>query len=322
MNKKFLKHLKIMLGIIIVTYKSYDRIQDYVKEDLLGFISSGKGKLIVVDVGSVYSSAERVAGLLDVKVSNFDEEPVGDVIVLHVEENLGYARANNYGVRYLLKHFPETDAFLFSNEDVRFKSTNVLETLLARLKSLPDAGAIGPDVRDMNGNPQGPAFNYQTIWYMIVNNICEPFFGRSFIKISFASGKKAEELERRSGPACVLSGCFLMVDAKSFLEAGMFDERTFLYWEEEILSRRMEAIGKRFYYEDSVQIEHLVGGSTPQKDRPNTFQLKNTIYGANLYFKYYEKCGFMRLLLLRASNYIRLGLVNLAVLKYKIKHML
>ena len=309
-----------MLGIIIVTYKSYDRIRDYVKEDLLGFVSSGKGKVVVVDVGSEYSSAERIAGLLDVKVSSFDDEPVGDVIVLHVEENLGYARANNYGVRYLLKHFPDTDVFLFSNEDVRFKSPNVLETLLAKLKSQPDAGAIGPDVRDMKGNPQGPAFNYQTIWFMIVNNICEPFLGRGFIKISFASGKTQEELERKSGPACVLSGCFLMVDAKAFLEAGMFDERTFLYWEEEILSRRMEAIGKCFYYEDSVQIEHLVGGSTPMKNRPNTFQLKNTIYGANLYFSEYDKSGILKLLLLKLSNYIRLGLVNLAILKYNIKH--
>ena len=94
-----------MLGIIIVTYKSYDRIRDYVKEDLLGFVSCGKGKVVVVDVGSEYSSAERVAGLLDVKVSSFDEEPAGDVIVLHVKDNLGYARANNYGVRYFLKHF-------------------------------------------------------------------------------------------------------------------------------------------------------------------------------------------------------------------------
>ncbi len=308
-----------MLGIIITTYKSYDRIQDYVKNDLLGFVTSGQGKAVVVDVGSEYSSAERIAGLLDVKVSSFDEEPVGDVIVLHVAENVGYARANNYGVRYLLKHFPETDAFLFSNEDVRFKSPNVLETLLEKLKSLPDAGAIGPDVRDMKGEPQGPAFNYQSVWYTIVKNICEPLFGRGFIKTSFASGKTPEELERKSGPACVLCGCFFMVDAAAFLKAGMFDERTFLYWEEEILSRRFEAIGKRLYYEDSVQVQHYVGGTMPRKDRPNTFQLKNMIFGANLYFTYYDKCGFFKSMFLKLSNNIRLGLVNLAVLKYKIK---
>lgn len=308
-----------MLGIIITTYKSYDRIGDYVKEDLLGFVSSGKGKVVVVDVGSDHSSAERIADLLDVKVSTFDDEPVGDVIVLHVEENLGYARANNHGVRYLLKHFPETEAFLFSNEDVRIKTPNALEILLAKLKSLPNAGAIGPDVRDMKGEPQGPIYNYPNAWFTILNNICEPFCGRNFISISFASGKASQPPERKSGPVCVLTGCFLMVDVNAFLMAGMFDERTFLYWEEEILSKRMESIGKRFYYEDSVLIEHFVGGVMPRKDRPNMLQPRNMTFGANLYYKYYDKCGITKLLLLKFSNNFRLGMVRLAILKNWIK---
>ena len=53
-----------MLGIVIVTYKSYDRIYEYVKEDLLAFVSNGRGKLVIVDVGSDYPSSERIAELL------------------------------------------------------------------------------------------------------------------------------------------------------------------------------------------------------------------------------------------------------------------
>ena len=49
--------------------------------------------------------------------------------MLHVEENLGYARGNNYGVRYIMAHFPEVNMFLFSNDDVRFIKGDVLGTL-------------------------------------------------------------------------------------------------------------------------------------------------------------------------------------------------
>ncbi len=311
-----------MLGIIIVTYKSYNRIRDYVKEDLLGFVSSEQGKIVVVDVGSEYSSTERIANLLDVRVSSFDKEPVGDVIVLHVEENLGYARANNFGVRYLLKYFPKTDTFLFSNEDVRFKSPNVLETLLAKLKSLPETGAIGPEISDMNGHIQGHCYVKPNVWHYIFSNIFEPLFGAGLVNSCLGSPKNSAYHEDKSGYVYSLNGCFFIVKAKDFLEAGMFDERTLLYWEENILASRMAAIGKRQYCESSVQVQHLIGGTMLMKDHPNTFLTKNKIYGALLYFAEYEKVVFYKKLLLKISNGIRLIFVYLAILKYNVKQIL
>ena len=48
-----------MLGIVIVTYKSYDRIKEYVELDLLP--SQLPKKIVVVDVGSDRSSIARIA---------------------------------------------------------------------------------------------------------------------------------------------------------------------------------------------------------------------------------------------------------------------
>jgi len=302
-----------MLGIVIVTYKSYDRIKEYVEKDLLP--CTLPLKVVVVDVGSERSSAERIAASLGVQVSEYDDAPVGDVIVLHVQENLGYARGNNYGARYLLKHFPETEQLLFSNDDVRFIKGPVLERLVETLHGQPDVGAIGPDIVDLKGNHQGPLTAYPTVWNTIVTNFCEPLFGRRFLE----RHSSATLQTRASGVVRVLSGCFLMVDVKAFVEVGMFDERTFLFWEEEILARRMEAIGKSFFYEDNVQIQHLVGASMGQNKGPNLFQLRNMLAGGNLYFRYYDKCGWLAYLLLRFSNGVRRFLVYLALLKYKLK---
>ena len=305
-----------MLGIVIVTYKSYDRIKEYVEKDLLPCTMARK--IVVVDVGSERDSAERIAALLGVKVSGFDDAPSGDVIVLHVQENLGYARDNNYGARYLLKHFPETEQLLFSNDDVRFIQGPVLETLVARLRELPDVGAIGPDIVDLQGNYQGPLYKHPTVWQTIGGNICEPLCGRRRSDRIF----KPMPAERKAGAVAICSGCFLMVSAADFVRVGMFDERTFLFWEEEILSKRLEAIGKHFYYEESVQIQHLVGASMKQNKGPNMIQLKNMLAGGNLYFRYYDRCSWSAYLLLRLSNGMRLLLVYLALLKYRVKTFL
>ena len=305
-----------MLGIVIVTFKSYDRIKEYVEKDLLP--SALPRKSVVVDVGSERASAERIAALLGVKVSEFDDAPTGDVVVLHVQENLGYARGNNHGARYLLKHFPETEQILFSNDDVRFIKGPVLETLVERLRVLSNIGAIGPDIVDLQGNHQGPLFKHPTIWQTIGGNVCEPLLGRQRSDRLF----KPMPLKRETGMVAICSGCFLMVSTADFVRVGMFDERTFLFWEEEILSKRLEAIGKCFYFEDSVQIQHLVGASMKQNKGPNLLLLKNMLAGGNLYYRYYDKCGWPAYLLLRLSNGVRLCLVYLALLKYRLKRYL
>ena len=308
----------MMLGIVIVTYKSYDRIRDYVELDLLP--AKLTKRIVVVDVGSERSSAERIASLLGVKVREADAtpEPNEEIMVLHLQENLGYARGNNYGARYLLRHFPEIDQLLFSNDDVRFLKGPVLETLTERMKSMPDVGVIGPDVIDLKGKHQGPLVAHPTIWQTILINLLEPLFGRGFVDKRYRSAM----LNRVSGRVSILSGCFLLADAKAFLQAGMFDERTFLFWEEELLAKRMEAIGKSFYYEDGVRIQHLVGASLKQGKGPNLLQLKCMLAGGNLYFRHYDRCGLPVYLLLRFSNAVRTALVYLALLKFKLKSRL
>ena len=54
---------------------------------------------------------------------------------------------------------------------------------------------------------------------------------------------------------------FLMVEAEAFFRAGMFDENTFLYAEENILSERLGTIGKGCWFNPSVQVVHEHGST-------------------------------------------------------------
>ena len=110
----------------------------------------------------------------------------------------------------------------------------------------------------------------------------------------------------------------MLIKKDDFLGCGKFDERTFLYREEAILSERLRAIGKRMYYDDSVTIRHFVGNTTSKK-APNLLLLECELFGQRLYFGEYAKSSVVMMGLLLVSQWIRLALVKLAILKRKLR---
>ena len=54
----------------------------------------------------------------------------------------------------------------------------------------------------------------------------------------------------------VVSGCFFMVDSEALEKVDYFDETTFLYYEEQILSKKMKNINKKECIDNRVKIIH------------------------------------------------------------------
>ena len=61
-----------------------------------------------------------------------------------------------------------------------------------------------------------------------------------------------------------VSGAFMMTKISLFKQVGMFDENTFLYNEEDILSERGRIKGLKFYFSATVTVIHERGGTTSQ----------------------------------------------------------
>ena len=57
-------------------------------------------------------------------------------------------------------------------------------------------------------------------------------------------------------------GSFFMVPSQAFIDAGMFDTSTFLYYEESILTEKMLLIGKKVYYYPKASVIHEHGTTT------------------------------------------------------------
>ncbi len=304
-----------MTGIIVLVYKSYEQVLRYVREELSKV--GCEHRVVIVDVGSPLASAERIATALGTTVTAV-EVPAVDrncgLFVLHSPDNLGYARGNNLGAQFLLRHFPATDKLLFSNDDIEFITPDVVERLGAKLDAMPEVGCIGPRVIDLNGNDQFPAYVAVSISRAIKVNALIALVGNNFLIPPCAADQP-----RQDGYSYIVGGCFHLLRAADFVAAGMFDPRTFLYYEEEILSEKLRRLGKKAYYFADVSIRHFVGKTTSQHVT-NLGLVKTHLAGQWLYYRDYRCASRPALAALKLSAWLRLFLVYLADRKNALKH--
>ena len=249
-----------MVGIVIVSYRSDDLTVRFVREDLSRI--SVPYRVVVVDNGETGSSALQ--------------EKLPEVTVL-VSENRGYASACNLGAEWLRDQV-HPESVLFCNNDLRFLSDRVVETLCETLSAHPEVGAIGPCIVGPDGRRQSPE-PYRGLWNRYVwMYVLTPFLSRDrkTRKFQLDYAEKASE-----GYHYKLMGSFLMVRAEAFFEAGCFDERTFLYAEEPILSERLSRIGKRCWFCPSVTVVHDHGaviGSSFKRKETDWMQFRSMAY--------------------------------------------
>ena len=259
-----------MIGVVIVNYKSDALTRRFVSEEVSKI--SLPHRTVIVDVGGT-----------------LDEVPDATVIK---EDNKGFAHACNAGALYLKG---EVSSILFTNNDVKLTSTNVVEALEETLRRHQEAGAVGPEILGPDGHRQGPA-QYMGMWTRFVwMYLLTPFVSKERKRELFHiyEGDAAEE-----GAYHFISASFMLADAEAFFRSGMFDENTFLYAEENILSERMSEIGKCLYFNPSVSVFHEKGTTVRANYdtwRQAILQLRSMAY----YYREYR--GYSRLSCFLAS---------------------
>lgn len=251
-----------MIGIVIVSYRSDDRTVSFVR-DQLSRVSEPK-RIVVVDNGATAQEAAALAARIP------------EAVVIPAD-NRGFAVGNNLGARYL-EETVHPGHILFTNNDIEFPEDGVVEALVRALEAHPEAGAVGPAVLGLDGKRQGPE-PYQGLWKRYVwMYLCTPFLKPSAKRRIFDLDYPENASE---GPHYKLSGSFLLVRTADFLQAGGFDEETFLYAEENILSDRFARLGKVFYFVPSVSVLHRHGetiGASYDADRRALLQFDSMGY--------------------------------------------
>ena len=221
--------------LIILNYKDSARTLE-----LLNKVRSYNvlDNIVIVDNASGDGSYERLK-----------QEEDGRVFVTERAENGGYSSGNNTGALYALKHF-RPDIIFFANPDVFF-TEDTAEAMAKALERNPGFASVAPLVRQGYNVWDLPGF---------------PGVLMSLFLILFNLDKKRirsrlEESGKEFTEAGVVEGSFFAVDAGKFKEVQGFDERTFLYSEEIILSRRFRAHGYKTGVLTRYRYDHIHSAS-------------------------------------------------------------
>ena len=250
----------VKLSIIIVNYKNESLTIKYIKNEL-SKVTIDHNIIIVNNEATEKSNkilTEELNGVLINDINSLPTATSSSIYIINNPQNSGFARGNNIGTSFAL-NIATPEFILFTNNDIKLKSKNAVEVLIDKLKSLPQAGIIGPKVTGLDGEPQSPE-PFTTFWDKHIWMLLSSFF--------YSKKKKIERFklnyskQAKEGFHYKVMGSFFIVKTKDFLKCNMMDPHTFLYAEEMILSERMKSIGKKVYYEPSVEVIHEHGATT------------------------------------------------------------
>ena len=155
--------------------------------------------------------------------------------------NLGYGRAHNIALRE--SAYYRTDFHLVLNSDIRVRAADI-DAMHDWMTANPQVGLLMPKVLNPDGTQQ-----------YLAKRLPSPLdvFGRRFLPAwLMARRNKRYELRdldlTRPVNAPYLSGCFMFLRTKAAVEAGLFDERYFMYPEDIDLTRTIHRHYLTLYY--------------------------------------------------------------------------
>lgn len=221
-------------GMVIVNYNDYSSTKE-----LIHNIKSYQilDKIVVVDN---HSTDDSIKQLKKLKIPNLK--------VLEVKENKGYAYAINYGSKYLIKELGPCN-LIISNPDVMISKEEDIVGLLALLKN-KKVGAVGPTILEhetLNHGWKNPSPCLDALMNL---PYIHRFIRRKFIKY------RDDYYEKETSTVDVISGCFFCISSETLEKIDFLDENTFLYYEENILSKRLRRIGLSCIVSNHILIIH------------------------------------------------------------------
>ena len=242
--------------IVILNYGTYEMTVNLIKE-LRADLEYGDYDIMVVDNCSPNESAE----ILEARSHELN------YIFYANKTNAGYAVGNNIGIRYGIEQGYDYSWIL--NNDVELREKNVLTHMV-------DIGCIGPMIYTLDGTVCAPYCRRPTFWSMTGGISAEKKYRQLFIN--------------KSGEVYRVYGCCMLLMNKAMVAVDCMDERTFLYFEEDILAERMLSKGFVSYYDAEVSVTHKESSSMKQMSKNRKkLQIRETEKSMDLYLKEYRR---------------------------------
>lgn len=233
------------IGIVVLNYLNYEDTIECV-ESLLN-LNYDNYKIVIVDNGSDNKSYEILK-------KRYQEN--NNIYILNTDENFGYAKGNNFGIDFCRNELNAKHVMILNNDTI-VKDENLLNVLIANKKK---GLVLGPRIINLNGENQNPSkmFSINFVIRKFAYFITKTFYVYDFIKKlkpqrNYSKKRKYNYSEDSN---IVLHGSCLFFTNKYFNYYNGFFDRTFLYFEEDILYLLLKKVDNNFGYVRNTYIIH------------------------------------------------------------------
>ncbi|MDO4188668.1 MAG: glycosyltransferase family 2 protein [Lachnospiraceae bacterium] len=251
------------------------------------------GRVVVVDNMSTDDSFEELKKF--VANANFKKASDGSerITVIQAPSNGGYAKGNNFGIRYGIEQFNPNVIFV-ANPDVSVSEDTfkkMADTLRASLMSNKSGmnqsvenkiGVLAPIVNQGANVWNLPGFigmveSLFMVWFTI---------DKKNIKKKLINSKN--EIETVG----VVEGSFFAINREAYDAVDGLDENTFLYVEENILAKRLKNAGYEEAVLTSERYDHFHSVSIKKRYKSSKAKAFHNFYNSMTYYnKTYLKTG-------------------------------
>ena len=320
-----------MFSIIIVDYKSISRTIEYMNELLKKTICKNILNFIIVD-NSQYNDAfkycdntclliEKNSEIINSVKYVYNKYKMSNLefIVISSQKNLGYAKGNNVGA-ILADKLYNPKYLVFSNNDLRINNEIDWIKYDDFFNNHADCAMIGPNIKEKKDGSNVNPLKKQTLFSELFYYYYDCLSMHTLSKFKTNTNTNTNDQDDCYKKCDALAGCFVVCDKRKFFEVGMYDENTFLYYEEHIISERIRHRGYNCYYiNDSSGIVHEHAVTT--KKFLKIFKGDNISFKSRIYYvKNYRNCNNI-IILLAIINYWSV-FMPLAIVKRILKLMI
>lgn len=287
-------------AILILNYNSADDTMNCIRS--IEAHNTAPVKFIVVDNGSTAAAetdrlerffADSGEGCLRLSDNDAPVKSLPRYTLIASPKNDGYARGNNKGLRFAGED-PSIQNILILNSDILF-TEDLIPTLLSIQQEKADCALVTPLILSRYGRADHCcARKAPTNWEVIL-----PFLllRRNWFHVLSNMDRHQKLLldhpelaEQRVFPVDVPSGACMLIDKALFREIGYFDPDTFLYYEENILYKKLQTRSRTSYCTPLVKCTHLGAVSTQQMS--TVFLKQCNLESADIYLSRYSRLTF------------------------------
>lgn len=241
---------EIDLSVIIVNYNVAPLVMQVVaslRRQKFAGQDGNEGRLEILVIDNASSPEDRV----------YLERLPSSVVLLRNDRNVGFAAANNQGIKRASGRY-----LCFLNPDAMVLD-GALEVLLQHLSRHPEVGAVGPKIwADDERTLLLPPGDPPTLSFILAQLLGGAFpavgrwHGRQWCRRALAFWSSHEPVR-----VPMLSGACILTSRTTLDQVGGFDSRYFLYYEDTDWCRRLRRAGYHLVVVPAAEIVHYYNQS-------------------------------------------------------------